>query len=188
MDGAHPRLRRGAERLRPPLHLLHHPLRPRQFALGADGRGRRADPPAGRERLSRGRADRRRHHRLWRRPARHADASASWSAPSSATCRSCRACASPRSTRSRSTTTLMRAIAEEERLMPHLHLSLQHGDDMILKRMKRRHSRADAIRFADDGAPAAARRRLRRRPHRRLPDRDRGDVRATRCRSSRNAG
>ena len=42
---------------------------------------------------------------------------------------------------------LMRAIAEEERLMPHLHLSLQHGDDLILKRMKRRHRRADAIRF-----------------------------------------
>ncbi len=44
---------------------------------------------------------------------------------------------------------LFAAIAEEERLMPHLHLSLQAGDDMILKRMKRRHSRADAIRFAD---------------------------------------
>ena len=42
---------------------------------------------------------------------------------------------------------LMRLIAEEERLMPHLHLSLQHGDDMILKRMKRRHLRADAVRF-----------------------------------------
>jgi threonylcarbamoyladenosine tRNA methylthiotransferase MtaB len=42
---------------------------------------------------------------------------------------------------------LMRAIAEEERLMPHLHLSLQSGDDLILKRMKRRHSRADAVRF-----------------------------------------
>jgi threonylcarbamoyladenosine tRNA methylthiotransferase MtaB len=40
---------------------------------------------------------------------------------------------------------LMRAIAEEERLMPHLHLSLQSGDDMILKRMKRRHSRDDAL-------------------------------------------
>ena len=36
-------------------------------------------------------------------------------------------------------------IAEEPRLMPHLHLSLQAGDDLILKRMKRRHSRADAI-------------------------------------------
>ena len=35
-------------------------------------------------------------------------------------------------------------IAGEERIMPHLHLSLQHGDDLILKRMKRRHSRADA--------------------------------------------
>ena len=41
--------------------------------------------------------------------------------------------------------TLLRLIAEEERLMPHLHLSLQAGDDLILKRMKRRHSRRQAI-------------------------------------------
>lgn len=40
---------------------------------------------------------------------------------------------------------LWRLIAEEQRLMPHLHMSLQAGDDMILKRMKRRHLRADAI-------------------------------------------
>ncbi|MFN3362984.1 MAG: tRNA (N(6)-L-threonylcarbamoyladenosine(37)-C(2))-methylthiotransferase MtaB [Allorhizobium sp.] len=40
-------------------------------------------------------------------------------------------------------------IADERRFMPHLHLSLQHGDDMILKRMKRRHSRSDAIAFAE---------------------------------------
>jgi threonylcarbamoyladenosine tRNA methylthiotransferase MtaB len=40
---------------------------------------------------------------------------------------------------------LLAAFAEEERLMPHLHLSLQAGDDLILKRMKRRHLRADAI-------------------------------------------
>ena len=40
---------------------------------------------------------------------------------------------------------LMRCLAEEERLAPHLHLSLQHGDDLILKRMKRRHSRAQAV-------------------------------------------
>ena len=45
---------------------------------------------------------------------------------------------------------LMDLIADEPRFMPHLHLSLQHGDDMILKRMKRRHSRADAISFIDD--------------------------------------
>ncbi len=45
---------------------------------------------------------------------------------------------------------LLRAIAEEERLMPHLHLSLQAGDDMVLKRMKRRHLRDDAIRFCED--------------------------------------
>jgi len=44
---------------------------------------------------------------------------------------------------------LMDAIAEEPRLMPHLHLSLQAGDDLILKRMKRRHLRADAIRFCE---------------------------------------
>ena len=42
---------------------------------------------------------------------------------------------------------LLDVIATDERLMPHLHLSLQAGDDMILKRMKRRHSRADAIAF-----------------------------------------
>ena len=40
-------------------------------------------------------------------------------------------------------------IADEPRFMPHLHLSLQHGDDMILKRMKRRHLRADARAFAE---------------------------------------
>ncbi len=44
---------------------------------------------------------------------------------------------------------LMLAIASEPRLMPHLHLSLQSGDDMILKRMKRRHLRDDAIRFCE---------------------------------------
>ncbi len=42
---------------------------------------------------------------------------------------------------------LIAAFANEPRLMPHLHLSLQSGDDLILKRMKRRHLRADAIRF-----------------------------------------
>ena len=45
---------------------------------------------------------------------------------------------------------LMQAIATEPRLMPHLHLSLQAGDDMILKRMKRRHLRDDAIKFCDE--------------------------------------
>ena len=45
---------------------------------------------------------------------------------------------------------LMQAIATEPRLMPHLHLSLQHGDDLILKRMKRRHLRDDAIRFCQE--------------------------------------
>ncbi|MBS3647950.1 tRNA (N(6)-L-threonylcarbamoyladenosine(37)-C(2))-methylthiotransferase MtaB [Pseudaminobacter sp. 19-2017] len=45
---------------------------------------------------------------------------------------------------------LVEAIAAERRLMPHLHLSLQAGDDMILKRMKRRHSRDDSIRFCSE--------------------------------------
>ena len=45
--------------------------------------------------------------------------------------------------------TLLAAIAEEERLMPHLHLSLQSGDDLTLKRMKRRHARADSVRFCE---------------------------------------
>ena len=45
---------------------------------------------------------------------------------------------------------LMQAIATEPRLMPHLHLSLQAGDNMILKRMKRRHLRDDAIMFCED--------------------------------------
>lgn len=42
---------------------------------------------------------------------------------------------------------LLDALASEERLMPHLHLSMQAGDDLVLKRMKRRHSRTDAISF-----------------------------------------
>ncbi|MBC7674588.1 MAG: tRNA (N(6)-L-threonylcarbamoyladenosine(37)-C(2))-methylthiotransferase MtaB [Rhodoferax sp.] len=45
---------------------------------------------------------------------------------------------------------LMEAIATEPRLLPHLHLSLQAGDNMILKRMKRRHLREDSIRFCED--------------------------------------
>ena len=45
---------------------------------------------------------------------------------------------------------LLEAIATEPRLMPHLHLSLQHGDDLILKRMKRRHLRDDAIAFTEE--------------------------------------
>jgi threonylcarbamoyladenosine tRNA methylthiotransferase MtaB len=45
---------------------------------------------------------------------------------------------------------LMQVIAEEERLAPHFHLSVQSGDDMILKRMKRRHARRDTIRFCEE--------------------------------------
>ncbi len=45
---------------------------------------------------------------------------------------------------------LLEVLAGEMRVMPHLHLSLQHGDNMILKRMKRRHSREHSIRFCED--------------------------------------
>ncbi len=45
---------------------------------------------------------------------------------------------------------LMQAIAEDNRFMPHLHLSLQAGDNMILKRMKRRHLREDSIKFCTE--------------------------------------
>src|SRR5262249_14177198 len=45
---------------------------------------------------------------------------------------------------------LVAAFADDVRLMPHLHLSLQAGDDLVLKRMKRRHTRADAISFCDE--------------------------------------
>ena len=44
---------------------------------------------------------------------------------------------------------LLRAIAEHDRLMPHFHLSVQAGSDLILKRMRRRHGRADVIRFCE---------------------------------------
>ena len=71
--------------------------------------------------------------------------------------------------------------------MPHLHLSLQAGDDLILKRMKRRHLRADAAAAIARARRAAARHRDRRRPDRRLPDRDRGDVPRNAATSSPNA-
>ncbi len=63
---------------------------------------------------------------------------------------------------------LIACFAEEARLMPYLHLSLQSGDDMILKRMKRRHSRAAAVALCAEAASAAPGHGLRRRPHRRL--------------------
>jgi diaminopimelate epimerase len=68
--------RSGPERLRSPLHLLHHPLWPRQFPFRADGRCDRSDQTAGRQRLQRNRPDRRRHHVLWARICRASRSSA----------------------------------------------------------------------------------------------------------------
>ena len=163
------RLCRGAERLRSPLHLLHHPLRARQFALGR--RPARWSSRCGglaAAGLRRGGADRGRPDHLGRGPAGRADAWASWSARILKLV--------PELPRLRLSSIdaaeidadLMRCLAEEPRLCPHLHLSLQSGDDLILKRMKRRHSRADALRLIAAVRARAARRRLRRRPDRRL--------------------
>ncbi len=74
---------------------------------------------------------------------------------------------------------LFELFAGEPRIMPHLHLSLQHGHDLILKRMRRRHSRADAGQPGRAPAAPAAGTRGRRRPDRRLPDR--GPKRCTRA-------
>ena len=73
------RLPAGAEWLRPSLHLLHHPLWPGQFALGADGRGGGGSPPPDRKRLCRNRPDRRGPHLLWRAICRARRHWASWS-------------------------------------------------------------------------------------------------------------
>ena len=142
---SHARVRAGAERLRSSLHLLHHPVRPRALALGAGRRGGGGGAPARRGGDTRSGADRRRSHLL--RPdlpgaptPRHSS-----SRRSCATCLSCRGCACPRSIRWRRTRRCSMRSRDEERLMPHLHLSLQAGDDLVLKRMKRRHLRADAI-------------------------------------------
>ena len=71
---------------------------------------------------------------------------------------------------------LLDALAHDGRLMPHLHLSLQAGDDLILKRMKRRHSRDDAIAFCNTVRRLRPGRGVRRRSDRRLSDRDRKHV------------
>ena len=145
LRGPRPRLRRGAAGLRPSLHLLHHPARPRPEPLGAGGRDRAPGARAGRSGLSRGGADRRRHHLLRRATCRASPASASFAAGCWRWCRSCARLRLSSLDPAEIDDELWRLIAEEPRLMPHLHLSLQAGDDLILKRMKRRHSRAEAL-------------------------------------------
>ena len=166
------------------------------FCIIPFGRGNSRSVPAGvvveqirrlvGQRLQRGRADRRRPDQLGRRPARP---------PAPRRARAAHPAPGARPARLRVSSidsveadpALVDAIASEARLMPHLHLSLQAGDDLILKRMKRRHGRDDAIRFCEEVRRRPARNGLRRRPDRRLPDRDRGDVRQHAARWSRNA-
>ena len=173
----HPRLRAGAERLRPPLHVLHHSLRARQFALGADGRGGGAGAPA-------------------RRAAAIAR-SCSPASTSPATARSARRAEARRAGEGRSCA----HVPELERLRLSSIDSVEADDDLLdafandaaadaasasvaagRRRpdpqaheapppARRRH------RVLPTGAAAAARHGVRRRHHRRLSDRDRGDVR-----------
>ena len=81
LRGPRARLSAGPAGLRPPLHVLHHPLCARAEPLGADRRRRRAGAPAGRRRLSRDRADRCRPDRLWRRSAGPAEPRPDGAAP-----------------------------------------------------------------------------------------------------------
>ena len=177
LRGPRARLRAGAERLRPPLHVLHHPVRPRQFALGADGRGGRRGAPALRARLSRGRAHRRRSHELWRKPAGRAEARPAGEADPQARA-GARAAAAlvdrfdrgrPRPARR------VRQRAAADAAPASVAAGRRRPDPQA-------HEAAASARRRDrvlrSGAAAAARRRVRRRHHRRLPDRDRGDVRA----------
>ena len=91
------------ERLRPSLHLLRYPVRPRAVALGSGRRGGGASAAAGGEGLCRDRADRRRHHRLRQGPSRRDDARQAGALGAQARARAAAACGSPRSTRSRRT-------------------------------------------------------------------------------------
>ena len=72
---------------------------------------------------------------------------------------------------------LFELATEEPRFMPHVHMSFQAGDDMVLKRMKRRHSRADAVETVKRLKAQTAGDRDRCGFDRGLPDRDRGDAR-----------
>ena len=101
--------------------------------------------------------------------------------------RTCRGCGSRSINSVEADPRLVEAIGGEPRLMPHLHLSLQAGDDLILKRMKRRHLRDDAIGFCETVRRGAAGGGVRRRPDRRLPDRDRARCSRPRSTSSRTA-
>ena len=171
------RVRRGAERLRPSLHLLRDPVRPRAEPVGAGRRGGRARSralvEAGKREVVLTGVD---------LTSYGADLPG---APTLGQLVERILRARTRLQRLRLSSLdaleiddrLFALLTQEPRVMPHLHLSLQAGDDMILKRMKRRHPRADAVRAGRAAQGRAARHRDRRGPDRRLPDRGRGDGR-----------
>ena len=173
---ARARLRAGAERLRPPLHLLHHPLWPRQFAFGADGRGGRAGAHAVRARLSRSRPHRRRSHQLRRQSSGRAEA---WHAGQAdpQTRAGARAVAALVDRFGRSRSRPARCVCERR--------TADAASAPVAAVGRRSHPEADEApaparrchRLLPAGAPPAARRGVRRRHHRRLPDRNRGHVR-----------
>ena len=141
------RLPAGSERLRPSLHVLHHPLWSRAQPQRPGRRGHRPGAGADRGGLPRDRRHRRRHHLVWQGSA--GPAKPRRALPAGPRCRARSAAAAAELDRSGGDRSrcCRRLIADEPRLMPHLHLSLQAGDDLVLKRMKRRHSRDDVLRL-----------------------------------------
>ena len=102
------------------------------------------------QRLPRGGADRRRYHVVWARPAGAADARQAGAGDPAPRAGPAAAAASRRSTRSRRTRRCYEAIASDRAAdAAPASVSLQSGDDMILKRMKRRHLRADTLAFVE---------------------------------------
>ena len=147
---------------------------PSRSVPGAEVVGARS--PSGRARRAGGGADRGRHHRVGERLGRGAVARAHSCAVFCVRCRSLLVCGFRRSTRQRPMRTCWRRSPRKQRLMPHLHLSLQSGSDLILKRMKRRHSRAQAIAFCKEVRAAATRYRHRRGSDRRISDGNRAGI------------
>ena len=183
----HPRIRAGAERLRPSLHLLHHSVRPRQFALAADHRRAGAGAALRRQRLPRGRADRCRHHELWPGPAgRTAPRRAGQSCAQGISRAGAAAPVVDRLGRSRSRPArCARRRAAADAASASVAAARRRSDPQA-------HEAAPFARRRDSllrrRAPAAPRRRAQRRHHRRLSDRDRSTCSRARSISSTNAG
>ena len=170
----------GPAGLRPSLHLLHHPLRPRPQPQRAAAGDRRAGAGAAGRRPCRAGGHRGRHRLLRPGPARRALRSAPCSRAARRGARA--ATAAPVLARSgRPSTPTCGTWSPTSRGCCRTFICrCRPGDDLVLKRMKRRHLRADVVRLTRELRALRPDLVLRRRPDRRLPDRGRGDVRRTR--------